>query len=47
MEFQILKIKRPGYAEALENHLREHKQIAEMEERQKALAQMQDMNPQM
>lgn len=47
MEFQILKIKRPGYAEALENHLREHKQLAEMEERQKALAQMQDMNPQM
>ena len=47
MEFQILKIKRPGYAEALENHLREHKQLAEMEERQKALAQMQYMNPQM
>ena len=36
MEFQILKLKKPEYAEALENHLREHKQLAELEKQQNA-----------
>ena len=47
MDFHILKNKKPEYAEALENHLRQHKQIVEMEEQQKAMQQMQGMNPQM
>ncbi len=41
MEFQILKLKKPEYAEALENHLREHKQLAELEKQQNAAMQMQ------
>lgn len=32
MDFRILKHKKPEYAEALENHLREHKQITELEQ---------------
>ena len=41
MEFQILKLKKPEYAEALENHLREHKQLAELEKQQNAAMQLQ------
>ena len=46
MDFQILKNRKPEYAMALENHLREHKQVVEMEQQQ-MMAQMQGMNPQM
>lgn len=41
MDFQILKHKKPEYAQALENHLREHKQIAELEQQKNIMAQMQ------
>lgn len=41
MDFQILKHKKPEYAAALENHLKEHKQMAELEEQRKAAMQMQ------
>lgn len=40
MDFQLLKKKKPEYAQALENHLRQHKQIVEME-KQQMMAQMQ------
>ena len=41
MDFQILKHKKPEYAAALENHLREHKRAVEIEEQQKIAKQMQ------
>lgn len=41
MDFQILKHKKPEYAAALENHLKEHKQIAELEKQREAAMQMQ------
>lgn len=41
MDFQILKHKKPEYAEALENHLRQHKEAVAMEEQQAMMAQMQ------
>ncbi len=50
MDFQILKHKKPEYAEALENHLKEHKQMAAFEEQQEMAMQMQmqgAMPPQM
>ena len=37
MDFQLLKNKKPEYAEALENHLRQHKQVVAMEEQQKMM----------
>ena len=40
MDFQLLKKKKPEYAEALENHLRQHKQAVAME-KQQMMAQMQ------
>ena len=40
MDFQLLKNKKPEYAEALENHLRQHKEIVKMEEQQMMMAQM-------
>ena len=40
MDFQMLKMKKPDYASALENHLREHKQIVEQEEQQKMMSAM-------
>ena len=43
MDFQILKMRKPEYAAALENHLKEHKQIVNEEEQKKALMQMQGM----
>ncbi len=41
MDFQILKYKKPEYAAALENHLREHKQMIEQEKMQEMAKQMQ------
>ena len=41
MNFQILKYKKPEYAAALENHLKEHKQMIEQEEIQEMTKQMQ------
>ena len=41
MDFQILKHKKPEYAAALENHLREHKQMIEQEEIQEMAKQVQ------
>ena len=35
MDFQVLKYKKPEYAEALENHLRQHKQAQAIEEQSK------------
>lgn len=40
MDFQMLKMKKPDYAKALEEHLKQHKQIVEQEEQQKMLAMM-------
>jgi hypothetical protein len=40
MDFQILKMRKPEYAKALENHLRGHKQVIAMETQQ-MMAQMQ------
>ena len=41
MDFQMLKMKKPDYAKALEEHLSRHKQIVEQEEQQKMIAMMQ------
>ncbi len=38
MDFQILKNKKPEYAEALENHLRQHKDIVAQQEQQAMMA---------
>ena len=43
MDFQMLKLKKPDYAKALEEHLKQHKQIVEQEEQQKMLAMMKGM----
>ena len=43
MDFQLLKMRKPEYAEALENHIREHEQIMAAEDQQKLL----DMQGQM
>ncbi len=40
MKFSLLKSKKPEYAEALENHLREHKRIVVAEQQQMMMAQM-------
>lgn len=40
MDFQMLKMKKPDYAKALEEHLKQHKAIVEQEEQQKMLAMM-------
>ena len=44
MSFKILKMKKPEYARALENHIREHKRIKEEEERQNMQAVMNTVN---
>jgi len=44
MDFQILKHKKPEYAAILEDHIRQHKKIIEMETQQK-MAMMQGMMP--
>lgn len=41
MDFQLLKHRKPEYAETLENHLREHKEIVRQEGQQQAMAQLQ------
>lgn len=41
MDFQLLKNKKPEYAEALENHLRQHKEFIAMQEQQAMMQQMQ------
>ena len=41
MDFQLLKMKKPEYAVALENHIKEHKQVIAMEEQQKQALAMQ------
>lgn len=43
MDFQMLKLKKPDYAKALEEHLKQHKQMVEEEEQQKMLAMMKGM----
>ena len=47
MDFQILKSKKPEYAAAFEEHLKEHKAIIEMEEQQEMMKQLSGMNPPM
>ena len=44
MDFQLLKKKKPEYAEALENHLRQHKETIQKEAQQQMMA-MQGMLP--
>lgn len=46
MDFQLLKQKKPDYAAALENHLKEHKKLAELEEQRKIALQIQEIGPQ-
>ena len=41
MDFQLLKMKKPEYASALEEHIKMHKQIIAQEEQQKMLLAMQ------
>ena len=41
MDFQMLKMKKPDYAKALEEHLSQHKQIVEQEKQQKMMSMMQ------
>ena len=45
MDFQILKLKKPDYAAALENHLKEHKRVLEAEKQKEAAMQMQGIVP--
>lgn len=40
MDFQLLKNKKPEYAQALENHIKQHKEIVKMEEQRQMMAQM-------
>jgi hypothetical protein len=40
MDFQMLKMKKPDYAKALEEHLSQHKQIVEQEKQQKMMSMM-------
>ena len=40
MDFQMLKMKKPDYAKALEEHLSQHKQIVEQKEQQKMMSMM-------
>ena len=37
MDFQLLKNRKPEYAKALENHLKQHKEVVAMEEQQKIM----------
>ena len=45
MNFQILKLKKPEYAEALENHLKEHKRILEINKQKETIMNMQGAMP--
>lgn len=40
MDFQMLKMKKPDYAKAFEEHLSQHKQIVEQKEQQKMMSMM-------
>jgi hypothetical protein len=42
MDFQLLKKRKPDYAKALENHIRQHKELVKQEEQEKMM-QMQGM----
>ena len=42
MDFQILKMKKPEYAAALENHIRQHKAVAAQQQQATALMQIQN-----
>ena len=46
MDFQVLKFRKPEYAAALENHLKEHKAVAEAEKQREMAMQMQGLIPQ-
>lgn len=46
MDFKILKRRKPEYAAALEDHLREHKKMIELEEQKNTMAQIQAMSQQ-
>ena len=41
MDFQLLKNRKPEYAQALENHLRQHKEVIAREEQEKMMMAMQ------
>ena len=41
MDFQLLRMKKPEYAAALENHIKEHKALIQQEEQQQMLQAMQ------
>ena len=43
MDFQLLKMKKPEYAKALENHIKDHKRVLQEEEQRNMLNQMQNM----
>jgi hypothetical protein len=48
MDFQLLKNRKPEYAKALENHLKQHKETIAMETQQEMMAmQMGGIPPQM
>ena len=47
MDFQLLKNKHPEYAEALENHLRQHKETIMMQTQQQMMAMQGMLPPQM
>lgn len=47
MDFQVLKHKKPEYAAALEQHIKEHQQIVEAEKQRDMLMQMQGAGQQM
>ena len=47
MDFQVLKHKKPEYAGALEQHIRDHQQIVEAEKQRDMLMQMQGAGQQM
>lgn len=40
MDFQVLKMRRKEYAEALQDHLRQHKQVLEQERQQEQMKGM-------
>ena len=45
MDFQLMKMKKPDYAAALEKHLSDHKEVQKKQEQQELLANMPGINP--
>lgn len=45
MDFQLMKMKKPDYASALEKHLNDHKEIQKKQEQQELLANLPGVNP--